>query len=164
MLVHRECLYGETRYRSPFFYMYVFIFSDLHVSLPFDEFTMDVIWSLNVAPTQIHPNTWVSIQAFRLLGDALRLHPSPSSFLSYYTSHPAQPVSWHSLIGWSVFFSILSPSLIKSSKRGLLRLLFGRRRRPISLTRLVGLGFPSTGLANLVTLRSGRGRWGVPMS
>ena len=92
---------GRPGIDPPFFYLYVYLFPDLHVSLPFDEFTMGVLWSLYVDPTQIHPNTWASIQAFRLLCDVLRLHLSPSSFLSYYTSHPTQPVPWHSLIGRS---------------------------------------------------------------
>jgi len=94
------CL-GRSGTGPPFFYMYICLFSDLYVSLPFDKFTMGVLRALNVAPTQIHPNTWASLQAFHLLCDVMRLHPTPSSFLSYYTSHPAQPASWHSLVGRS---------------------------------------------------------------
>ena len=41
----------------PFFYMYSCLFSDWHVSLPFDSFTMGVHRILNVAPTQLHSNT-----------------------------------------------------------------------------------------------------------
>jgi len=108
------CL-GRSVTNPPFFYMYTCLFADLHVSPPFDKFTMGVLWALNVAPTQILPNTWASIQAFRLLCDVMRLHPSHSSFLSYYTSHPAQPVSWHSLIGRSG--SVLFNSFVVSSKR-----------------------------------------------
>ena len=78
------------------------------MSFPFDKFTMGVLRALNVAPTQIHRNTWVSIKDFRLLCDVLCLHPTPSSFLSYYTSHPAQPVSWNSLIGRSGSFLLNS--------------------------------------------------------
>jgi len=77
----------------PFFYMYTCFFSDLHVSLPFDKFTMGVLRALNVAPTQVHPNTWASLQAFRLLCDAMWLRPTPSSFLCYYGSHPGHLVS-----------------------------------------------------------------------
>jgi len=53
-----------------------------------------------VAPTQVHPNTWASLHAFRLLCDVMRFHPTPSCFLSYYTSHPTKRASWHSLVGW----------------------------------------------------------------
>jgi len=83
----------------PFFYMYTCFFSDLHVSLPFDEFIMGVLRALNVAPTQVHPNTWASLQAFRLLCDAMRLRPTPSSFLCYYGSYPGRLASWLSLAG-----------------------------------------------------------------
>ena len=106
---------GRSGIGPPFFYMYTSLFADLHVSLPFNRFTMGVLRALNVAPTQIHPNTWASIQAFRLLCDVLRLCPTPSSFLSYYTSHPAQPASWHSLIGRSG--SVLFNSFAFSYKR-----------------------------------------------
>ena len=107
--------FGRSGIGPPFFYMYTCLFSDLHVSLPFDKFTMGVLRALNVAPTQIHPNTWAFIQTFRLLCDVMHLHPSPSSFLSYYTSHPTQPVSWHSLIGQSE--SVLFNSFAVSYKR-----------------------------------------------
>ena len=78
----------------PFIYMYSCLLSDLHVSLPFDNFMVGVLRALNVAPTQLHPNTWASIQAFRLICDVFRLSPTPSSFLSYYASYPVEPVSW----------------------------------------------------------------------
>jgi len=51
-----------------------------------------------VFPSQLHPNTWVSLQTFRLICDMFCLFPTPTTFLSYYTSHPTDPVSWLSLI------------------------------------------------------------------
>ena len=47
------CL-GRSLTESPFFYMYSCLFSDLHISLPFDNFMMGVLKALNVAPTQLH--------------------------------------------------------------------------------------------------------------
>jgi len=108
------CL-GQSGTGPPFFYMYTCFFSDLHVSLPFNEYTMGVLQALNVAPTYVHPNTWASLQAFRLLCDVMRLHPTPSCFLSYYTSHPTQKASWHSLIGRSG--DVLYDSFAVSYKR-----------------------------------------------
>jgi len=43
------------------FYMYVCLFKDTHVWLPFDEFTMGVLHVLNVALTQLHLNSWVAL-------------------------------------------------------------------------------------------------------
>jgi len=53
--------HGREGHSHDFFYMYSTLVSDLHVCLPFDDFTMRV---LNVAPSQLHPNSWTSLQAF----------------------------------------------------------------------------------------------------
>jgi len=92
--------------------MYACLFLDLYVSLPFDNFTMSVLRALHLAPTQLHPNTWVFVQAFRLVCDVFRLSPTPSTFLSYYTSHPAKLALWHLLVGRSgnVLFDSFSTS------------------------------------------------------
>ncbi|KAL2320750.1 hypothetical protein Fmac_029719 [Flemingia macrophylla] len=50
-----------TRFPLPSFYVYDCWFRDLEVKLPFDDFTFSVLWTLNVAPTQLHPNSWVAI-------------------------------------------------------------------------------------------------------
>jgi len=76
---------------------------------------MGVLRTLNVAPTQVYPNTWVSLQAFRLLCDVMRLHPTPSSFLCYYASYPAKKASWHSLAGRTG--TVLFDSFATSYKR-----------------------------------------------
>jgi len=53
--VERVCN-GQEGVADKFFYMYMCHFSQLHVRLPLDNFTMGVLRLLNVAPTQIHPN------------------------------------------------------------------------------------------------------------
>ena len=85
---------GRSPPKTPFFFVYSCIFfSDLHVTFPFDDFTMGVIQALSVAFSQLHPNTWASLQTFRLICDIFRFSSTPSTFLHYYTSHPADPVS-----------------------------------------------------------------------
>jgi len=75
----RVCHGRENGCRDLFF-VYTCLFNNLHISLPFDEFTMGVRRILNVALTQLHPNSWAALQAFRLICDALRLRPSPQFF------------------------------------------------------------------------------------
>ena len=58
--VERVCM-DRAGAGPPFFYMYTCFFSDLHVSLPFDKFTMGVLRALNVAPTQVHPKDRKSV-------------------------------------------------------------------------------------------------------
>ncbi|QCD99468.1 hypothetical protein DEO72_LG7g750 [Vigna unguiculata] len=77
--VDRVC-HGKEGSTEKFFYMYMCHFSQLHVRLPLDDFTMGVLRVLNVAPTQLHPNSWAYLQAFRIL------------------CKPRRPATWLSLI------------------------------------------------------------------
>ena len=90
--------HGREAQDGDFFFVYCCMFNDSFVPMPFDEFTMGVLRLLNVAPTQLHPNAWASLQAFRALTEVFRLNPSPKVFLSYYTTHPASPCKWVSLV------------------------------------------------------------------
>jgi len=145
--IERVCM-GRSGAGLPFFYMYTCLFSDLHVSLPFDTFTMGVLQALNVAPTQVHPNTWASLQAFRLLCDVMRLHPTLSSFLSYYASHLAKKASWLSLVDrpGNVLFDLFVGSYKRFKERFVKVIIrpeattiffdeFGRLRFPLYWTR-----------------------------
>jgi len=38
--------------------MYMCHFSQILVRLPFDNFTIEVLHLLNIAPIQLHPNSW----------------------------------------------------------------------------------------------------------
>jgi len=66
--------------------MDVCFFTNSYVHLPFDEFTMGVLRVLNVAPTQLYPNSW----------DYVLL--SPQFFLHYYSSRPVSHIRWLSLV------------------------------------------------------------------
>jgi len=56
--------HGQEGHESDFFYMYGCLFTDSHVRLHFHEFTMGVLSVLNLVSTQLHPNSWVYLQAF----------------------------------------------------------------------------------------------------
>jgi len=75
-------------------------FSQLRVQLPLDDFTMGVLCLLNVAPTQLHPNSWGYLHAFWLLYQSLYLKPSPKCFLYFYDTRPRDPITWLSLVTW----------------------------------------------------------------
>ncbi|RDX97829.1 hypothetical protein CR513_19353, partial [Mucuna pruriens] len=60
-----------------FIYMYETAFKDLGVVLPFDCFAIDVFWMLEVAPSQLHPNGWATMQASRVVPFALDDRPLP---------------------------------------------------------------------------------------
>jgi len=95
--IDRVC-HGQEGATEKFFYMYMCHFSQLHVRLPLDDFTMGVLRALNVAPTQLHPNSWAYLQAFRILCQSLYLEPTPYAFLYFYDTRPRRPATWLSLI------------------------------------------------------------------
>jgi len=78
--IDRVC-HGQEGAIEKFLYMYICHFSQLHVRLPLDGFTMGVLRALNVAPIQLHPNSWAYLQAFHILCQSLYLEPSPYAFL-----------------------------------------------------------------------------------
>jgi len=64
-----------------FFYVYMCHFSQLHIRMSFDDFTIGVLRLLNVAPTQLHLNSCAYLQAFRVLCKALYLKAEESNNL-----------------------------------------------------------------------------------
>ncbi|QCE15234.1 hypothetical protein DEO72_LG11g2243 [Vigna unguiculata] len=95
--IDRVC-HGQEGATEKFFYMYMCHFSQLHVRLPLDDFTMGILRALNVVPTQLHPNSWAYLQAFRILCQSLYLEPTPCAFLYFYNTRPQRPATWLSLI------------------------------------------------------------------
>ncbi|RDX62195.1 hypothetical protein CR513_59494, partial [Mucuna pruriens] len=77
--------------------MYETVLTDLGVTLPFDSFASGVLRILGLAPTQLHPNGWAAIQAFRVACKALSITPSATLFLCFYSSRLTKEVGWVSL-------------------------------------------------------------------
>ncbi|RDX71496.1 hypothetical protein CR513_49149, partial [Mucuna pruriens] len=80
-----------------FFYLYDTLHSKLGIRLPFSHFERAVLQALNVAPTQLHPNSWAYVRAFELLCEDLGKAPSLGVFFLFYTVKKAEKVGWTSL-------------------------------------------------------------------
>ncbi|KOM24678.1 hypothetical protein LR48_Vigan2420s000100 [Vigna angularis] len=93
----RVC-YGRENASDEFFYCYAALFYDLYVRLPFTTFQMDVLRTLNVAPSQLHPNSWGYVQAFGVLCGALGIRPTVGLFLHFFRCRPLATKGWVSLI------------------------------------------------------------------
>lgn len=93
----RAC-HDQEGYELYFFYVYITLFRDLGIRLPFSEFQMGVLRRLNICPAQLHPNGWVLMQAFNVLYTDLLLTPTPASFLYFFLTLPNTNRSWVSLI------------------------------------------------------------------
>ncbi|KOM50267.1 hypothetical protein LR48_Vigan08g109400 [Vigna angularis] len=77
-LRNERVYYGKRSSPDDFFYMYANVFAQLCVLVPFTEFQMVVLQEANIAPTQLHPNSWVDMQAFLamclVVGVTLTIH------------------------------------------------------------------------------------------
>ncbi|RDY02967.1 hypothetical protein CR513_13504, partial [Mucuna pruriens] len=83
----------------PFFYLYDTLHSRLGIHLPFTRFERSVLQTLNVAPTQLHPNSWAFVRAFELLCEDLKRVPTLGVFFWFFTPRKMDKVGWASLSG-----------------------------------------------------------------
>jgi len=122
------CRDGTLPPQQRFTFVYVTIFERLGFRLPFNDFEKEILTLLNVAPAQLHPNSWAFVRAFRILCVSLGLDPTPGVFFYFFElkSISAKQV-WASLSGVSgrglftlfqssykgfkgIFIKILAPS------------------------------------------------------
>ncbi|RDX62106.1 hypothetical protein CR513_59596, partial [Mucuna pruriens] len=82
---------------ADFIYMYEPILRHLGVTLTFYHFEAEVLWTLGLAPSQLHPSGWAIIQAFRLVCRFFCIIPTTSLLLHFYYTQVAAPASWVSL-------------------------------------------------------------------
>ncbi|KOM51811.1 hypothetical protein LR48_Vigan09g047000 [Vigna angularis] len=93
----RVC-HGRENSPDEFFYCYASPFYDLYMRLPFTVFQMEVLRTLNVAPSQLHPNSWGYMQAFAVLCRAVGIRPTVGLFLHFFRCRPVEKKGWVSLI------------------------------------------------------------------
>jgi len=60
------------------------VFKRIGVSLPFSRFEREVLTKINVAPTQLYPNSWTFFKAFDILFGFLGCAPSVDIFLHFF--------------------------------------------------------------------------------
>ncbi|KAG2375949.1 uncharacterized protein HKW66_Vig0158970 [Vigna angularis] len=77
-----------------FFFMYVTFFTHLFIRVPFTEFQTAVLREVNVAPTQLHPNSWAAVQAFMAMCLAVGVTPTIPVFFYYFAVRPSPSGGW----------------------------------------------------------------------
>lgn len=65
-------------------YFFENIFSDLKYRLPLSDITCSVLTLLNVAPTQLHCNSWAYVKAFEFLYQTLGIEPTSNRFFYFF--------------------------------------------------------------------------------
>jgi len=66
---------------GPFCSFYATFFKKVLLRLPLSIFEKELLTNLNVAPAQLHPNSWTFIRAFVILCSQLEISPTVEVFL-----------------------------------------------------------------------------------
>jgi len=97
---------------------------------------MVVLCLLNIVPTQLHPNNWASLHAFRIVCKYLSLTLTPEVFLYFYSSRPDKRSGWLSMISRSKT-CLLSPfTPYKNFKGGFFKTLIEEVGKSIFMTKM----------------------------
>jgi hypothetical protein len=79
------------------YFVYTAVLEEFGVKIPFTPFEMDVLKFLNVAPTQIRPNSWAFIRGFEIQCKSLGLEPSVAVFFQFYGTKDVNKGTWISI-------------------------------------------------------------------
>jgi len=104
---------------EPFLFMYAIVFKRLKLRLPFTGFEHALLTEVNVAPAQLHPNSWVVVWAFAILCNNFGHTPSVDVFLYFFEAKSPGRKLWMSFNG--VVGRVLL-TLFQQSYKGLCRL------------------------------------------
>ena len=69
---------------GPFFFMYFTVFKRVKLRLPLTGFERALLTEVNVAPAQLHPNSWAFVRAFGILCNNFGHTPSVDVFLYFF--------------------------------------------------------------------------------
>lgn len=122
----------------------------MHLRLLFSVFQMEVLRILNVAPTELHPNSWGYIQVFVVICQELAIRPTAALFLHFFRTRLMAKRAWLSLsteLGNAILRLYAHP--LKASKISFLECLSLSRVSLSSLTKMEVPSFLCNGLRTL---------------
>jgi len=95
----RVCRWSHEPTGGPFFFMYYTIFKRVKLRLPLTGFERTLLTEVNVAPAQLHPNSWAFVRAFNILCNHLSHTPSVDVFLYFFEAKNPDKRLWLSFNG-----------------------------------------------------------------
>jgi len=101
--VAKPCRSWERVYMKPrtddydFSYVYEYMFKEYSMTFPLTDFEAGMLSLMNIAPSQLHPNSWAFLRCFELVCSHLGFEPSLSVFTYFYQMKIDKLVGWVSL-------------------------------------------------------------------
>jgi len=77
------CVDNHANDGEPFFFFYQTVFKRIRQRLPFNSFERELLIVINIAPAQLHPNSWAFIRVFSILCSYFGHAPSVDVFLHF---------------------------------------------------------------------------------
>jgi len=65
-------------------YVYKYMFKTYYMQLPFSNFECSMLTIMDVAPSQLHPNSWAFLRAFQILCHFLHIRSAVNKFMFFY--------------------------------------------------------------------------------
>ena len=93
------CVDNRTNPGEAFFFLYATVFKWIKLHLPLTEFERALLTEVNVAPAQVHPNSWAFVKAFAILCNHLGHTPSVDVFLYFFEAKSPGKKLWVSFNG-----------------------------------------------------------------
>lgn len=78
----------------------------MNAQFSFLDFEGEILSLMNVAPIQLHPNSWAFLRAFQILCKSLKIEPTVNKFMYFYQLKMGVKVGWASLNAYKfrIFF------------------------------------------------------------
>jgi len=84
---------------EPFFFLYFTVFKRIKLRLALTGFERELLTEINVAPAQLHPNSWAFMRAFVILCNHFGHPPSVDVFLHFLEAKSPEKNLWVSFSG-----------------------------------------------------------------
>jgi len=109
------CIDNRSNIGEPFFFFYQTVFKRIRQCLPFTGFERELLTEINVAPAQLHPNSWAFIRAFSILCNFFGHAPSVDVFLHFFEAKSPGKNVW---VSFSGITGRVIPTLFQQSYKG----------------------------------------------
>jgi len=93
------CVDDRSNNGVPFFFFYQTVFKRIGMRFPFSGFERELLTEINVAPAQLHPNSWAFVKAFGILCGYFGQPPSVDIFLHFFEVKKQGKSLWVSFSG-----------------------------------------------------------------